>query len=547
MKLLELCDRHSEGRQIKVLAIFAAGGLLTAGIVAVVNTASAVGVEVHSLLLGVLFLAVLLLMWWCNRIASRLALEIFEDAQRTLRHDLASAIRAAPLRVLEEMGHRHSKAISDLAFLSNTSDALVASVQHMSFLLFMSIIIALISFKALLIWIATLGLITWQAWHEMLQLHGEMEDVSDQNSRVHARVEDMLDGFVQLKLDARIREELTTDIDNARAELCRLQLESNTTGDRMYMRALLLFFTVGMGVSIFAPESTIGLGAQLAYEMVTLLALAMGPLFGLMQELPLISKAEAAATGIVEVLDELRAQATDGDAQVQSDPDVQTIELQDLTFSYGRDGSGFEVGPVNLTLRRGELTFVTGGNGSGKTTLMNMLLGLYPAHTGKILWDGRFVGPMQLSSYQNLFSAIFYEQHLFDRLYGLADHVDSEQVLSLLRRFGIDHVTDYDGVSFSNLSLSSGQRMRLAMVVAMLEDRPVCLFDEWTANQDPQTTWYYYDTLLPELLAAGKMVIAVSHDERFFERADHLVQLQNGKVVINRRKGSSPPDEPEKV
>ena len=78
--------------------------------------------------------------------------------------------------------------------------------------------------------------------------------------------------------------------------------------------------------------------------------------------------------------------------------------------------------------------------------------------------------------------------------------------------------------------------MRLAMVVALLEDRPICVFDEWTANQDPETTRWYYDTLLPELLAAGKTVIAVSHDQRFFDRASLLVRMERGEIVESERR-----------
>jgi len=166
--------------------------------------------------------------------------------------------------------------------------------------------------------------------------------------------------------------------------------------------------------------------------------------------------------------------------------------------------------------------------------IMKLLLGLYTPDRGTLLKDGRRVA--DLAGWRARFTAIMSHQYLFDRLYGL-EGVDPDRIGELLDRLGIaDTVSMRDG-AFTHLSLSAGQRMRLAMVVALLEDRPVCVFDEWTANQDPEMTHWYYDVLLPELRAPGKTVLAVSHDDRFFDRADHFVRLDHGRVEVSTREG----------
>ena len=91
-----------------------------------------------------------------------------------------------------------------------------------------------------------------------------------------------------------------------------------------------------------------------------------------------------------------------------------------------------------------------------------------------------------------------------------------------------------DGV-FSTTRLSRGQRKRLALVTAYLEDRPIYLFDEWAADQDPLFRRVFYQRLLPELKRRGKTVVAVTHDDRYFDAADQLIKLEEGKVVKTLR------------
>ena len=84
---------------------------------------------------------------------------------------------------------------------------------------------------------------------------------------------------------------------------------------------------------------------------------------------------------------------------------------------------------------------------------------------------------------------------------------------------------------FDTIDLSSGQRKRLALMVSMIEDRPILVLDEWAADQDPQFRRKFYRELLPLLKARGKTVIAITHDDRYFDVADRRIAMEEGRVV----------------
>ncbi|MDP0397201.1 ATP-binding cassette domain-containing protein [Tsukamurella strandjordii] len=202
------------------------------------------------------------------------------------------------------------------------------------------------------------------------------------------------------------------------------------------------------------------------------------------------------------------------------------------------DGHGFRLGPVDLALRPGEVTFLVGGNGSGKSTLAKVIAGLYPPRTGMLLVGGEPIGPHNTEWFRQHTAAVFSDFHLFDDYLGLAADDLDDRVRALLHELELGHaVTVADG-RLSTVALSTGQRKRLALLTALLEDRPVYLFDEWAADQDPRFRAVFYDRIIPDLRARGKTVIVITHDDRYFDRADQLVKLDYGQVVTAERTGN---------
>ncbi|BBT45737.1 multidrug ABC transporter permease/ATP-binding protein [Enterobacter cloacae] len=213
----------------------------------------------------------------------------------------------------------------------------------------------------------------------------------------------------------------------------------------------------------------------------------------------------------------------------QAFPNWQTLELRNVTFRY--QDSAFSVGPVNLTLRRGELLFLIGGNGSGKSTLAMLLTGLYQPQSGEILLDGRALSAEKPEDYRKLFSAVFTDVWLFDRLLGPEGQpANPALVEKWLAQLQMSHKLELQDGKILNLKLSKGQKKRVALLLALAEERDIILLDEWAADQDPHFRREFYQVLLPLMQEMGKTIFAISHDDHYFIHADRLLEMRDGKL-----------------
>jgi putative ATP-binding cassette transporter len=199
-------------------------------------------------------------------------------------------------------------------------------------------------------------------------------------------------------------------------------------------------------------------------------------------------------------------------------------------FPAAGDKAPFTLGPIELTIRAGEILFIVGENGSGKTTLIKLLLGLYPPQTGDILLDGVSVTAQTRDAYRQNFSAIFFDYNLFEDLI-VPERTPLDSARPLLERLDLAHKVDVSDGRFSTTDLSTGQRKRLALVQAYLEGRPILVLDEWAAEQDPTFRRRFYEELLPEMRRRGRTLIVISHDDRYFGAADRVLHLHDGQIV----------------
>jgi putative ATP-binding cassette transporter len=243
-------------------------------------------------------------------------------------------------------------------------------------------------------------------------------------------------------------------------------------------------------------------------------------------------KADVALASI-ERLERMLEQREGQEARTeQLDPghfaDFSTLRLRRGVFGYPESESSFKVGPLDLEIRRGTSTFIVGGNGSGKSTLLKLLVGLYPLQHGRLYLDDRPIEAESIAAYRELFTCIFADFHLFDRMYGL--DCDPAEVQRLIERMGLGDKLSYRDGRFTNLDLSTGQRKRLALIVSLLEDKPIYVFDEWAADQDVEFRARFYQEIIPELTVRGKTVIAVTHDDRWYNRCDQLLKLDYGTL-----------------
>ncbi len=255
------------------------------------------------------------------------------------------------------------------------------------------------------------------------------------------------------------------------------------------------------------------------------------PLEGLLINIPRINMARVAASRI----DEITREMPQGQEKQTSPPvpDFQRLELRDVTHQYYHEQSDdfFELGPINLDFTPGEVVFLVGGNGSGKTTLAKVVVGLYPPEGGEVLLNGERVEADGWDAYRQLFSVVFSDFHLFERLLEAPRDGLDEEGNRLLAKLHLQHKVRVENGAFTTQALSQGQRKRLALVVSYLEDRPFLVFDEWAADQDPLFKEVFYCEVLPELKRMGKAVLVITHDDRYFHLADRLVRLESGKLL----------------
>jgi putative ATP-binding cassette transporter len=199
-------------------------------------------------------------------------------------------------------------------------------------------------------------------------------------------------------------------------------------------------------------------------------------------------------------------------------------------YRHERDEEIFTMGPIDFVARPGDLVFIVGGNGSGKTTFAKLLSGLYLPESGDLLLDGAPIDSAAIDGYRQKFSIVFTDFFLFDSLLGLTAPDLEGKARDYLVQLHLDRKVKIEGENLSTVDLSQGQRKRLALLTAYLEDRPIYLFDEWAADQDPHFKEIFYLQLLPELKAKGKTVFVISHDDRYYHVADRIVKLNYGQI-----------------
>jgi putative pyoverdin transport system ATP-binding/permease protein len=290
-----------------------------------------------------------------------------------------------------------------------------------------------------------------------------------------------------------------------------------------------------IGLLIFLPSQFIGVSEQVLTGYTLALLFMTTPLQGIMLTAPNLGRANLALKKVEELGLQLASQPAEVEPRAASASAAswRSLEMIGVTHQYRREGQehNFVLGPLDLQFLPGEVVFLTGGNGSGKTTFAKILAGLYAPESGEIRLDGRPVTDEERIEYRKLFSTVFSDFFLFDKLLGLDGPGLDAQAQGYLAQLQLSHKVDVRQGGFSTTELSQGQRKRLALLTAFLEDRPIYLFDEWAADQDPTFKHFFYYDLLRELKSRGKTVFVISHDDRYYRVGDRLLKFENGNLI----------------
>jgi len=314
----------------------------------------------------------------------------------------------------------------------------------------------------------------------------------------------------------------------------------NVTGRTIFAVASswgLLYVFIPIGLLLFGFSRLLQIEPLILTGYVLVALYLVLPFQAILNALPVFSKASVA----LEKVESLGLALVELAEQPSPSPERakfwQRLDLAGVTHAYRgeREDSGFILGPIDLTFLPGELIFIVGGNGSGKSTLAKLITGLYIPETGELRLDGVPITDQNREWYRQHFSVVFSDFFLFERLLGLNNHDIDTQTQEYLTQLQLEHKVQVTNGILSTTALSQGQRKRLALLTAYLEDRPIYLFDEWASDQDPVFKEIFYTQLLPDLKQRGKAVLVISHDDRYFHLADHIIKLDYGKVEYDRQ------------
>lgn len=354
-------------------------------------------------------------------------------------------------------------------------------------------------------------------------------------THLYAHFRSLTDGLKELLMHPERRQEFLDHEVRRAAELYR---RTNVEAAKKHVvkeswSHVAFYLMIGSIIFVFpslfalSPESLIGYTVVLLYMM--------SPIWGIVGALPPLERGLIAYDHILKlerVLDEVSCDS--GSVPVSGRRSTATVTLDEVMFTYSdpeKRMEPFSLGPINLTIKPGELIFIVGGNGSGKSTFVKLLAGLYVPHHGDMYVSGTKIVHENREWYRTHYSVVFSDFYLFQKLFG----IEGEEVDSLAREqlacLQLDHKVVVKDRQYSTIDLSQGQRKRLALVTAYLENRPIYVFDEWAADQDPQYKEIFYRKLLPDLRSRGKSVIVITHDDRYFELGDRVVKLEEGKIV----------------
>lgn len=515
---------------VKVIVLNLINAAVSVGIIAYIN---------HTFLSGQIFEALswqsfaqflaMVLLLLLTSFASQYALTCLgHQFVYQLRTQLVKQILDTPVAQVDNLGSARLMASlsTDIQALTTAFVRMPELVQGVILAVAVSLYLGSLSWPLLLIIMLWIALTIWISTLLVKHVYQNLTHIRDINDALYQDYQSVIEGRKELALNQQRAKQLYTQdlVGHAKAYKKTIIKADTYHLSAVNWSNIMMFAAIGV---IFAVASYLGLSLGVATTFALTLLFMQSPILHAVGAYPTLQTAQVALDKIQSLqLAEYQPEFISPTANKA----WQTLTLRNIDYQYS--SQDLILKQVNLTLNKGDVVFLIGSNGSGKSTLAKVLTGIFAPTSGEMTLDGRLITEANRAQYRQLFSAIFSDQHIFKQLIGKdGNAVDMDLVQHWQHRLQLQNKVSIDGDKLSTDKLSQGQRKRLAMLTTVAEQKDILLLDEWAADQDPAFRRVFYQHLIPELKALGKTLFIISHDDSYFEHADRLLLMKQGKLV----------------
>lgn len=539
MKVLNFMTQETDAEKKRILLLAAISGITNSFLLVLLNHA-ATQLENGSIEAQLLFQYIItfVLFIFAQRSSQRESVTAVETALQRVRVRIANKVRRSELRTIEELGNigTYSSLTQGASTVAQAVMYLVKGIESLFVLIFASLYLLWLSPVSFLMASILIGLAIPLLIRHYHRTFSELSEASQKEGIFFENFTAMLKGFKHLKINQRESEAMFSNINQLATETGVLKSRSNVRLLEDVLLSNVTFYLLLLLV-VFILPNFIPAHEENLFQVITTILFMIGPISAVAAALPNVSKTNVAISNLYKLEERLDKNLSEEKESKAVEPfdAFNTITLKNVCFTYtNTEGEPlFDAGPFTLSCKRGEILFITGGNGSGKSTFLKLLTGLYYPRQGHIYIDQRQIPTQDYPVYRELFSVVFSDFQLFDHLYGQTDASKIEiqqEINAWLEKLDLSHITHFEDGRFTNTDLSTGQRKRLALIIALIQHRPILVFDELAADQDPKFRKLFYEDILPELKQQGKTIISVTHDDKYFGVADQVLSMNNGQL-----------------
>lgn len=538
MKLLELLRRESTVSIRELIFLAGVAGISNALVLAVINASATAAQESAESNSGrnVMLFAVIMAIYAVSQLKLyTAATSEIEKILDRVRVRVADKIRRCDLEPIEALGQTviYAGVTKETQTISQAATLVIMAAQAAVLVVFTAVYVAYLSLIAFALTASIAVILSVVHVRRARDMGVVMHELSVRENDLFDTLRHFLDGFKEVRMNRARSDDLFSHFTRISSDATVRKCYTHEQIARTFIFSQLSFYAL-LGVIVFLVPRLSETYSDSVVNITTAVLFLIGPITTIVGTVPNLAVADAAVDNVATLeaaLDKALSAGFDRPAPRRA---FHEISFEDVVFHYqdSQAGEAFTVGPINLTLKAGETVFIAGGNGSGKSTFLRLLTALYHPQQGVLRVDGVVLRPEAYESYRSMFSTVFSDYHLFDRLYGLLDvpQAEIERTVAYLELTGKTQVVES---RFNTLDLSGGQRKRLALLVSLLEDRPIYVFDEMAADQDPAFRRKFYQEILVALQKGGKTVVVVTHDDKYFGEADRLLKMDEGRFVSN--------------